>query len=130
MKAVLERAVRKRAPHCCEYCRLPEKRSKLPFVLDHIIARQHGGKSVIDNLALCCGFCNRHKGPNVAGIDTRTKLLTPLFNPRRDRWAEHFRWSRERLIGLTAIGRVTIEVLAINDQEQLDVRRALSEEIM
>jgi 5-methylcytosine-specific restriction endonuclease McrA len=120
--------VRKRAAHRCEYCRLPEKWSKLPFVLDHIVARQHGGKSVIDNLALCRGFCNRHKGPNVAGIDARTKLLTPLFNPRRDQWVEHFRWSRDRMIGLTAIGRVTIEVLAMNDEEQLDVRRALIEE--
>ena len=27
----------------CEYCRRPQALSDLPFAIDHIIARQHGG---------------------------------------------------------------------------------------
>ena len=54
----------------CEYCRLPQAASRIVrFHIEHIIARQHGGRSEPDNLALACGFCNFHKGPNIAGID-------------------------------------------------------------
>jgi hypothetical protein len=102
-----------------------ERLSELPFEIDHIIAEQHGGKSVAENLALCCGFCNRHKGPNIAGIDTESGALIPLFHPRRDRWADHFKWRDENLVGLTAIGRVTVAVLAINHPAQRAVRQAL-----
>jgi len=35
---------------------LPESGSDLPFVIDHIVARQHGGPSSDDNLALVCSF--------------------------------------------------------------------------
>ena len=80
------------------------------------------------NLALACVFCNRHKGPNVGGVDPRTGRHTRLFNPRKDRWKDHFRWSVERLLGKTAVGRVTIVVLAMNHQNQLRVRRALIRE--
>ncbi len=35
----------------------------------HIVASQHLGATTVDNLALSCPFCNRHKGPNLVGID-------------------------------------------------------------
>ena len=120
-----ERLVRTRANGICEYCRFPEACSELNFVLDHIIAKQHRGRSFSTNLALACSFCNRHKGPNVGGIDPLTHRHTRLFNPRKDRWRDHFKWRRERLIGLTGIGRTTILVLAINHYNQLRVRRSL-----
>ncbi|HEY3241859.1 MAG TPA: HNH endonuclease [Phycisphaerae bacterium] len=72
-----------RAGHRCEYCHLPESASPLPFVIDHIIWRQHGGSSLADNCALCCGFCNSSKGPNIAGIDPVTRAIVALFHPRR-----------------------------------------------
>jgi len=128
MDPPLERTVRERAQRLCEYCRSPEVRSKLPFVLDHIVAKQHGGKTDVENLALCCGFCNRHKGPNLAGLDPDTGALTRLFHPRRDRWREHFRPRGARLVGLTPVGRATIRVLAMNDERQVALRRALIRE--
>ena len=128
MRATLEELVRRRAGHTCEYCRFSEESFGFPFVLDHIIAQQHGGKTVKENLALCCGFCNAHKGPNIAGVDPVTGDLTALFHPRRDHWDQHFRLDRDRLIGLTAVGRVTIYVLAMNDKHRRALRRTLIEE--
>ena len=43
--------VRERAGRRCEYCHLPEAFSSIPFEVDHIIAEQHGGKTVANNLA-------------------------------------------------------------------------------
>jgi hypothetical protein len=97
----------------------------LIHVLDHIIARQHGGKTAIENLALCCGRCNSHKGPNIAGVDPVTGQVSPLFNPRGDRWFEHFRYEAAVLVGLSPIGRATIFVLAINDPLRILARKAL-----
>jgi hypothetical protein len=69
--------------------------------------------------------CNRFKGPNVAGVDPDTKEIVRLFHPRLDVWSEHFRWDGPQLTGRTRVGRVTIALLAINDSEFVDVRRAL-----
>jgi 5-methylcytosine-specific restriction endonuclease McrA len=82
MNRKTEFTVRRRAGGFCEYCRSPESLSHLPFTLDHIVARQHGGQSTQDNLALACPECNLHKGPNITGIDPKTKALTRLFDPR------------------------------------------------
>ena len=120
--------VRIRAEFRCEYCLLPQKYSRLRFPVDHVIACQHGGDDTLDNLALACGFCNRHKGPNIAGIDPENKQLTRLFHPRQDDWRQHFRWSGARLLGLTPIGRATISVLAVNHAHQIAAREALIDE--
>ena len=83
MDKATESAARPRAGYSCEYCRLGEERSNLKFCVDHVIARQHGGGDGLENLALACGFCNRHKGPNVAGVDPETQQILRLFHPRR-----------------------------------------------
>ena len=92
------------------------------------VARQHGGLTVLENLALACLHCNRHKGPNIAGADPNTGELVRLFHPRLDHWNEHFEWAGAELAGRTTVGRVTIHVLAINDADFLAVREALVEE--
>jgi hypothetical protein len=123
------RTVRERARDRCEYCRLPQEAVPLAsFPIEHIIARQHGGGDGLANLALACHHCNAHKGPNLAGIDPASKQLAPLFHPRRDRWDDHFRWRGPRAIGKTTLGRSTVRVLALNDQELVALRRALIEE--
>jgi len=117
-----------RASARCEYCQLPSAYHPAPFQVDHIIARQHGGKTELDNLALACIHCNRFKGPNVAGVDLESGEIVRLFHPRSDRWSEHFVWDGPKIKPLTPIGRVTITVLSINDLESVAVRRALQEE--
>ncbi len=99
-----------------------------PHQPDHIVAEQHGGRTKADNLALACLHCNRHKGPNIASIDPTTKQLTQLFNPRIHAWDEHFVLDGAYIRPLTGVGRVTIQVLALNAPERLGVRQALIEE--
>ncbi len=38
----------------------------------------------------------------------------PLFNPRTQSWADHFRWEGERVVPLTPTGRATAAALAMN----------------
>jgi hypothetical protein len=123
----LEREVRRRAGSACEYCRMPESAGLAPSQIDHVIAQQHGGLATLDNLALARLRCNKHKGPNIAGLDPVTRRVVRLFNPRRDRWAKHFAWEGPLLVGLTSIGRVTIGVLAINLPSSVAARAALIE---
>jgi hypothetical protein len=85
---------------------------------------KHGGSDV-ENLALACHRCNLHKGPNLSGIDPMTGELQVLFHPRRDRWADHFTFRGAYVKGLTACGRITAAVLALNDARRLELREEL-----
>jgi hypothetical protein len=118
----------RRAQSRCEYCRIPHPQYKLPFQIDHIIARKHNGPSTLDNLALACFHCNRFKGPNIAGFDGDPRQPIRLFHPRNDIWGEHFFYQDAWLIGRTPIGRVTIKVLAMNADNLLSLRSALLQE--
>lgn len=42
----------------CEYCQLAQAHSLLPFEIDHIIAKKHGGATAPENLCLACYYCN------------------------------------------------------------------------
>jgi hypothetical protein len=126
MEAALIRQVWQRASDCCEYCRIPQEHDVNTFEIDHIISRKHHGPTVAHNLALSCFWCNSYKGTDIGGLDGRK--LTPLFNPRRHKWSRHFRWDGPFLRGRTAIGRVTVSVLRINDSFRVDVRRSLIRE--
>jgi hypothetical protein len=48
-----------------------------------------------------------------------------LFNPRRQRWLEHFTWTPEGdlVIGLTPTGRATIVALQLNRPTLVRARR-------
>jgi hypothetical protein len=85
-------------------------------------------RNKLTNLALSCFHCNRHKGPNIAGRDPLTGEIVRLFHPRSDTWAEHFRFAGAEIAGLTAIGRVTVQVLAMNASDFKQVREALMSE--
>ncbi|MBV9157921.1 MAG: HNH endonuclease [Acidobacteriaceae bacterium] len=128
MNASLVRQVWRRAGDRCEYCHVPAAFYPLVFHIDHIIPRQHGGLTESDNLALACLHCNRHKGPNLAGLDPVSKRVVQLFHPRQDLWSDHFEWHGTELTGRTEIGRCTIRVLAINAADFRAVREWLSRE--
>jgi HNH endonuclease len=126
MDPSLAREVRGRARNFCEYCRVPQScYPTVPFPIDHIMARQHGGSTSINNLDLSCLHDNTHKGPNIAGLDPQTRRITWLFNPRKDKWERHFAWDGPFLVGRTAVGRTTIVVLAMNHPDAVAVRRSL-----
>jgi hypothetical protein len=74
-----------------------------------------------------CSFCNLHKGTDLVGRDGtgRRAKLVPLFNPRRHKWNRHFRFVGPYVIARTAIGRVTVSVLAMNNAERVQLRQNL-----
>jgi len=126
MEPVSRKLVFERAGFRCEYCRLHcDHQPSVVFHLEHIIARQHGGDDSPENLALACHRCNLCKGPNLTGLDPETGELTRLFHPRRDRWKTHFEFQRERIVGLTAVGRTTVVLLQMNTPDRIELRRQL-----
>ena len=45
-----------------------------------------------------------------------------MFHPRSNDWAEHFIVEGERIMGITAVGRATVQLLAMNDARRLELR--------
>ena len=79
ISAALRTAVSARAANCCEYCRVPEMAVFFGHEPDHVIAEQHGGETILENLALACVQCNRFKGPNIASLDPETGIIVATF---------------------------------------------------
>ena len=114
--------IQRRARHCCEYCRLHEEDAELNHEPDHVIPRKHRGETSQNNLAWTCFACNRHKGSDLCSIDIETGNIVRLFNPRVDKWSEHFRQEGARIIPLTPEGRVTEFLLQFNRLDRLQIR--------
>ncbi|HZS88228.1 MAG TPA: HNH endonuclease [Chloroflexota bacterium] len=120
----LRREVIERAGARCEYC-LTAQAIVVEMEIDHVIPESAGGSTTADNLCLTCVGCNAFKLAYQTGHDPETGEETALFNPRRDRWEEHFRWSEDgtHLLGLTATGRATIGRLRMNRELIVAARR-------
>ena len=121
------RLVWRRADSRCEYCRVHQNDVDFfTFHVEHIIPRQHAGSSNSENLCLSCRECNFHKGTNLTGL--LDGKIVPLFHPRRQIWKRHFRWEGGLLVGKTRTGKVTIDVLNMNDPARVMVRQSLCDE--
>lgn len=119
--AARRRLVRDRAGCRCEYCFHQDDLPHVTFHFKHIVARQHNGTDDESNLCLACHWCNFHKGPNLAThMDGQ---LVPLFHPRTQRWDEHFAVEGDRIFGLTPVGRGTVELFNMNDEDRRELRR-------
>jgi hypothetical protein len=129
ISAELRRLVEERAGGACEYCRIREVDTFVGCHVDRIIAEKHGGLTVEGNLAYSCAVCNRAKGTDIASRVPGTDKLVRLFNPRIDRWDDHFRIDLDSLeiCPLTDVGGVTVKVLALNQIERVLERVALVE---
>lgn len=123
----LRRLIVERARNCCEYCRYPGRYSAQSLSLDHLTPRRAGGETSADNLALSCQGCNSHKATRTTAKDPVTGVTVPLFNPREQRWRDHFAWSLDhiRITGLTPVGRAAIEALQLNREGLVNMRRVL-----
>ncbi len=117
--------VHSRADGLCEYCHLREEDDAYSFHVEHVIPKKHRGPSGLDNLALACHQCNLHKGSNLSGLEPDTGKLTPLFHPRQQEWHDHFRYKGPRIEGLTEIGKTTVFVLNMNDEDRVETRSIL-----
>lgn len=126
MDAATRRSVRQRSQDLCEYCRLPQAAQPFAtFHVAHIRPRAHGGSDDLGNLCMSCGRCNAFKGPNLAGIDPDTGEVTRLFDPRQQAWDEHFELREALILGTTAVGRTTVEVLKMNEGRRVLLRAEL-----
>jgi hypothetical protein len=99
--------------------------SGIPLEVEHIIPVALGGATVEGNLWLSCVSCNRRKSDRVTAVDGVTGERVSLFNPRSQRWSEHFAWSTDGglVVGLTATGRATITALDLNHADRVAARR-------
>lgn len=123
--AELRRRVVERAGNCCEYCLLQQDLAASTHQVAHVIAEKHGGETSLDNLALSCTLCNRRKGSDISSIDPERGNLVSLFNPRTQRWSDHFELDGVHIVGVTEVGRTTVEFLRLNAFERLTERDAL-----
>lgn len=124
----MRRQVAARADFICEYCLISEEDTFLGCHVDHIISVKHEGSTTLDNLAYACVVCNRQKGSDLGSIDWETRELVRFFNPRIDRWSEHFFLQEARIVSRTSIGEVTIRILCFNSDSQIVERQTLIDE--
>lgn len=82
--------VAERALFRCEYCRLFEIFSFYTFQIEHIISLKHSGKTIAKNLAYACPFCNVNIGSDIATVLEDTLQPIRIYNPRVDKWDDHF----------------------------------------
>jgi hypothetical protein len=109
--------VRAAAGDRCGYCLSPQRLVMARLEIEHIVPRSKGGTSDESNLWLSCPLCNRFKSDHVQWLDGVTGQVVPLFNPRTQRWSEHFRWTADglRIVGSTPTGRATVALLRLAD---------------
>lgn len=119
---IIERAERR-----CEYCKCVMDYSSQPFEIEHITPLVVGGETSLENLALSCGGCNGHKYTKVEALDPVSQTQVPLYHPRQQAWQDHFGWSADylQMIGLTPVGRATIEALRLNRPGVINLRKLL-----
>lgn len=125
LSPALRRRVSESACYGCGYCLTSQRFIGQLFHLEHLIPLAAGGLSLEENLWLSCPLCNGYKGVQTHAFDPETGALMPLFNPRTQRWPEHFRWSDdgENISGQTAVGRVTVVALRLNNELARQARR-------
>ena len=124
VSASLRREVATRADGVCEYCLIHESDTYLGGQVDHVVSEKHGGATDSGNLAYACTCCNRAKGSDVGSIAASGEF-TRFFNPRADRWRDHFQLRGVIIEPQTSIGEVTARVLGINESERIMERRLL-----
>lgn len=120
-------AVTARARGCCEYCRSQARFAMQSFSVEHIIPRSQGGKTSLDNLALSCQGCNNHKYNKTEAADPAGGETAKLYHPRTQKWEEHFAWGNDFsvIVGITPTGRATVEMLQVNRESLVNLRRIL-----
>jgi len=128
--AEVERRVREEAKNRCGYCLSPQELVMARLEIEHIVPRSRfpqddPAADEEPNLWLACPICNGHKSDKTSAVDPETGEMVALFNPRTQRWLEHFRWTEDgiRIVGLTPAGRATVIALHLaDDPEALRVR--------
>jgi hypothetical protein len=122
----LRNRLRTQAGDRCGYCHSHQQYVLGPLEIEHIVPQARGGSSDESNLWLACRLCNSYKATQIEGFDVMTGQIVKLYNPRTQRWSDHFRWNEigDQIIGFSACGRVTVNALQLNNILAVTVRRA------
>jgi hypothetical protein len=120
----ITRLVQERAGRRCEYCRMHQALQGATFHVEHVLPRSRGGATVVENLAWACPSYNLHKSDRTEARDPDSGALVPLFNPRTQPWTAHFAFVNDQIVGRTATGRATVQLLDLNHPRRVLVRQA------
>jgi hypothetical protein len=122
----LKARIRSQAGNRCGYCRSHQQYVWGTLEIEHMLPKALGGSNEEANLWLACRPCNGYKSAQTHAIDPVTEQNVPLYNPRQQKWTEHFAWSNDgiNVLGLTACGRATVRALQLNNSFALTVRRS------
>jgi 5-methylcytosine-specific restriction endonuclease McrA len=125
MSETLREKIRLQAGDRCGYCLSLQKYVLRLLEIEHIIPKAKGGTDEEDNLWLACCLCNSYKGTQTDAIDPVTTQKVKLFNPRKQKWSEHFKWSQDgtQIVGVTGCGRATAIALQLNNIISVTVRQ-------
>jgi hypothetical protein len=94
------------------------------FHVEHIIPTASGGSDELSNLAWACPSCNLKKSNRTTALDPETEQTVSLFNPRTDRWEDHFAWLGHIVVGRTPVGRALVTAFALNHPRRVLIRQA------
>lgn len=121
----LRQLVAERAGSLCEYCLTHEEDTFLTCEVDHIISLKHGGETKSENLAYACVFCNRNKGSDIGSILMPDNTFIRFYNPRIDKWPDHFKLEELIIQPITEIGKATAKILDFNHIDRIIERQTL-----
>jgi hypothetical protein len=67
------------------------------------------------------------KYDRIDAYDPLSGELVPLYHPRQQLWSNHFVWSTDftEIIGISPVGRATIDRLCLNRSGVVNFRRVL-----
>ena len=125
ISAAIRQRVAKTARFRCGYCLTPQRIIGPLLEIDHIVPQARGGTDDEDNLFLACPMCNSHKADRLEALDPESRATVPFFNPRTERWDDHFEWIEEGAVirGKTPKGRATVAALTMNHPDIVSARR-------
>ena len=127
ISVAVQREVMRLSEGYCEYCLHPEAYATDFYHFDNILPLFEGGSNEVANIARSCGRCNILKNQKTVAFDPLTGQISELYNPRKDKWTNHFHWSDDDLLvhGRTEIGRTTVDLLQLNRQNAINLRQLL-----
>ncbi|QTA87036.1 HNH endonuclease [Desulfonema magnum] len=125
LSPLLREQIARQGKYRCACCLGTEELAGMPMTVDHIVPSAAGGPDTEDNLCLACRRCNEFRGTQTHACDPESDETVRLFNPRQQKWNEHFQWSEDgtEIVGKTACGRATITALRMNNPEIMVARR-------
>ena len=104
----------------CSYCETNIKEESKYLEVEHFHHKDLYKDEVVDwsNLLPACKRCNGSKGVH----DTK---LEPIIDPTKKDPKNHLKLWRYRIKGIDELGKMTISVLNLNDQDRLVTKRFL-----